>query len=94
VRRVAESFRSNLFCPDQPDFFSWIYRMILDENDEFLHLADLSAYLDAQEKAAKAFKDPAGWARMVILNIARVGKFSSDRTIREYARDIWHVDAV
>ena len=54
----------------------------------------LLAYLDAQEKAAKAFTDPAGWSRMAILNVARMGKFSSDRAIREYARDIWDIEGV
>jgi starch phosphorylase len=94
VGRVAEAFRSSLFCTDEPDLFAWIYRTILDENDEFLHLADLSAYLDAQEKVASAFAHPAGWTRMAALNVARVGKFSSDRAIREYARDIWHIEAI
>jgi len=93
VRRVVDAFRSNLFCRDEPDLFAWIYRSILDENDEFLHLADLSAYLDAQENAAKAFNDPAAWTRMAILNVARMGKFSSDRAVREYASDIWGIEA-
>ncbi len=52
-------------------------------------MADLPAYLEAQEKAGAAFNDPAGWTRMAILNIARMGKFSSDRTVGEYAQDIW-----
>jgi starch phosphorylase len=94
VRRVVDTLGSSLFCPEEPDLFAWIHRSILDENDEFLHLADLSAYLDAQEMAGKAFSDPAAWARMAILNVARVGKFSSDRAVREYARDIWGVEAV
>ena len=68
--------------------------MVLDENDEFLHVADLSAYLDAQGKASKAFNEPAGWAHMAILNVARMGKFSSDRAVSGYARDIWHIEAV
>ena len=72
----------------------WIYRTLLDENDEDFHLADLSAYLDAQEKAAKAFRKRRNGSRMAILNVARMGKFSSDRAVREYARDIWHIEAV
>jgi len=89
VLRVVETFRSKLFCPDEPDLFAWIYRMLLDENDEFVHLGDLSSYLDTQEKACAVFADPAAWARMAILNVARIGKFSSDRAITEYAREIW-----
>jgi starch phosphorylase len=68
--------------------------MILDENDAFFHLADLSAYLDAQERAARVFNDPAEWARMAVLNVARIGKFSSDRAVSEYARQIWRIEGV
>jgi starch phosphorylase len=94
VRRVVDAFRSNLFCSAEPDLFAWIHRTLLDENDEFLHLADLPAYLDAQERAAREFCNPGAWTRMSILNVARSGKFSSDRAIREYARDIWRIEPV
>jgi starch phosphorylase len=94
VKRVAEAFRSNLFCPREPDLFAWIYRTVLDEHDEYFHLADLPPYLEAQEKVGAAFNDPAGWARMAIMNTARIGKFSSDRTVGEYARDIWGIKKV
>jgi glycogen phosphorylase len=94
VRRVAEAFRANVFCPHEPNLFAWIYRTILDEHDAFFHLADLPAYIEAQDKAGAAFNDPTGWARMAILNIARIGKFSSDRTVGEYARDIWDIKSV
>jgi len=94
VKRVAEAFRANVFCPHEPDLFAWIYRTILDGHDEYFHLADLPAYLEAQEKAGAAFNDPEAWARMAILNIARMGKFSSDRTVGEYARDIWDIKSV
>jgi starch phosphorylase len=89
VRRVTDAFRSNLFSAHEPDLFGWIYRTLLDENDEYFHLADLPAYLDMQQKAGLAFRDQAAWSRMAILNVARIGKFSSDRAIREYAREIW-----
>ena len=90
---MVDAFQSNLFCRDEPDLFAWIYRMLLDGSDGFLHLADFAAYLDAHEQAAKAFEDPTEWARMAILNVSRMGKFSSDRAIREYARDIWDIPA-
>jgi starch phosphorylase len=89
VKRVVETFHSNLFCPQEPDLFAWIYDALLDEQDEYFHLADLPAYLKAQERAGAAFNERIGWTRMAILNLARIGRFSSDRTIREYARDIW-----
>jgi starch phosphorylase len=57
-------------------------------------LADFEAYCDAQREVDRAYCDRRRWARSAILNTARVGKFSSDRTIREYARDIWRLDPV
>jgi len=63
--------------------------MLLDEHDEYSHLADMAAYLTAQDRVGATFNGPADWTRMAILNMARIGKFSSDRTVREYARDIW-----
>jgi starch phosphorylase len=94
VKRVADSFSSNLFCPDEPDLFKWIFANILDANDEHFHLADLGPYVEAQQKAGSAFRDSGAWTRMAILNVARMGKFSSDRTIAEYARDIWNIEDV
>jgi Carbohydrate phosphorylase len=67
----------------------WIYCTILDEHDEDVPVADLPAYLEVQGKAGAACNDPAGWARMAILNIARSGKCSNDRTVGEYAHDSW-----
>jgi starch phosphorylase len=64
------------------------------ERDDYLLLADYRAYVDAQADVDRAFRDPVRWTRMSILNVARAGKFSSDRAIREYARDIWGVKAV
>jgi len=89
--RLADSFSSSLFCPDEPELFKWIFANILDGNDEHFHLADLGPYVEAQEKAAGTYRDSSQWARMAILNVARMGKFSSDRTVAEYARDIWNV---
>jgi len=93
VRRVADSFASRRFCPSEPDLFAWIYQTILGPGDEHFHLADLPAYLGAHHQAADAFRDRHRWARMSILNVARIGKFSSDRTIAEYARDIWNIES-
>jgi starch phosphorylase len=94
VRRVTDTFRTNLFSPHEPDLFKWIYGSLLDENDEYFHLADLPAYLNTQEAAGAAFGNPAAWSRMAILNVARMGKFSSDRAIREYAREIWDLKTI
>jgi starch phosphorylase len=94
VKRVADALSSRLFCSGEPDLFSWISQTILDPNDNHFHLADLPTYLGAHEKAAQAFNDQNRWMRMSILNVARIGRFSSDRTIVEYARDIWNLKAV
>ena len=61
------------------------------QHDEFLLLADFRSYIDASEKAAYAFQDRDRWTRMSILNTARSGFFTSDRTIRQYCDEIWHV---
>ncbi len=93
IKRVADALLSSLFCPQEPDLFAWVYRTLLDENDEHFHLADLPAYLAAQEQAAEAFRDRDRWTRMSIMNVARIGKFSSDRTVTEYAKDIWNIES-
>jgi starch phosphorylase len=94
AKRLMDSFNSNLFCPQEPGLFSWIHQAILDHGDEYFHMADLPSYIEAQEKAGAEFKNLAVWARKAILNVARIGKFSSDRTIREYAREIWNIEKV
>jgi starch phosphorylase len=91
VKRIVDSFSSNLFCAQEPDLFAWIFASVLDANDEHFHLADLAPYIDAQEKVSGAFRHRDHWTRMAILNVARMGKFSSDRTVTEYAREIWGV---
>ena len=83
-----------MFCDTPPELFDWIFQMFLDPRDEHFHLADLPAYLGAQETAAKTFRDQRTWTRMSILNVARIGRFSSDRTVSDYARDIWDLKRV
>jgi starch phosphorylase len=67
---------------------------LLEGGDPFLVLADYESYCAAQARVDAAYKDPAQWAKKAILNTARVGKFSSDRTIQEYAKDIWKLTPV
>lgn len=94
LRRVMDALNSDLFCPREPGLFRWIYEAILDRGDEYFHLADLPSYIEAQQRVSETFQQPAVWARKAILNVARIGKFSSDRTIREYARDIWGITSL
>ena len=91
VKRVLDALSSNLFCRDETGLFDWIRTAVLNPGDPHFHLADFGPYLEAQSKAGEAFCDAGSWARMGILNIARIGPFSSDRMVREYARDIWGV---
>jgi starch phosphorylase len=94
IRRILDVFRGDRLSPGEPGKFGWVFRTLVEEWDPFFHLADLESYLAAQEAVGKLYQDRNAWGRKAILNVARVGKFSSDRTIREYARDIWDVAPV
>ena len=94
LKRVMEALRSNMFSDSEPGLFDWFYQAILDHGDYYCHLADLESYIPTQQRVSQEFMQPSLWARKAILNVARIGKFSSDRTIREYARDIWHIQSV
>jgi starch phosphorylase len=94
VKRIADAFASGLFCREQPQLFDWLAKVIFDPGDEHFHIADLAAYLEAHERAAQAFKDRKRWMRMSILNVARIGRFSSDRTVMDYASHIWGLSRV
>ncbi|WP_221029819.1 glycogen/starch/alpha-glucan phosphorylase [Actomonas aquatica] len=94
LRAVLEWIDSDYFVPGEHHAFGPLYHSLLNGGDPFMALADFRAYSDAQAQVDLAYKDPQRWAKMAILNTARVGKFSSDRTIREYAEDIWNLPAV
>jgi starch phosphorylase len=82
------------FCTGKPGLFKPIVDSLLDGGDPYMVLADFESYIDCQRQAALAYLDPENWSRKCILNVARMGKFSSDRTISEYAREIWGVQPV
>jgi starch phosphorylase len=79
------------FSRDEPGIFAPIREMLLDRGDYFMHLADLTAYAQAQQRLGEVYEDTDAWNRMAIINVACSGKFSSDRTISEYAAHIWNV---
>ena len=83
--------KDGYFSPGNENEFKDITDMLL-YNDRFLTLADYRAYISSQEEVNKAYRDQARWAEMAINNIASSGKFSSDRTIAEYAREIWGME--
>ena len=91
IRRVVDSIASGHFSRGDKDLFRPLVAKLTSARDEYVHLADLQPYLDAQEQVDIEYRDRSSWLRKSLLNIARMGKFSSDRTIREYARDIWHI---
>ena len=94
LKAVVDWVGSNYFTPDEPHGVFNMLRDNLVYTDPFLCLPDFRSYSDAQERVDAAYRDKARWAEMAILNTARMGKFSSDRTIAEYARDIWQIDPV
>ena len=94
IRRVLDSLANNRFSPHEPGIFQPIVDMLLDGGDYFFHLADLDSYRQVQEVVSSDYTDSKEWTRKAILNVARMGKFSSDRTIREYAREIWKIQEV
>ena len=91
IKRVLDALRSNRFCPQSPGQYGWICDRLLSAGEPYYHLADLESYLQAHDEVARLYRNRSAWAMKAILNTARIGKFSSDRTIREYARDIWHI---
>jgi starch phosphorylase len=93
LRDVIELLRSGFFTRGDADMLRPLIDGLLTV-DPYLVLADFQAYIECQDRVSAAFSDPDRWTRMSILNTARSGKFSSDRTIREYCDEIWHVQPV
>ena len=89
LKSILGWLAGDYFTPNQPGSLAPVVHSLLEGGDPFLVLADYRAYIECQERVGEAFRDKAGWAKKAILNTARVGKFSSDRTIREYAEQIW-----
>src|SRR5579883_3244818 len=94
IRRVVDSLAGDLFCPEDPGHFRPLFQRLIADGDEYFHLADFDSYVVTQDRVSREFQDPAAWTRKAILNVARLGRFSSDRTIREYARDIWDIEPI
>ena len=94
IRLALDMIRQNVFSLLEPGLFEPILRNLLDYNDYYMLLADLTSYCEAQDRVDAAYRDPTRWNRMSLVNVARSGRFSSDRAVMEYARDIWHVAPV
>ena len=99
VRTVLMQLINGEYCRENPEMFRDIYNSLLHNDggrraDTYFILKDFRAYADAHRKMLDKYKDEKGWARSAMLNVACAGKFSSDRTIEEYVRDIWKLDKV
>lgn len=99
IRAVLTQLVDGTYSPDNPELFREIYNSLLERNggepaDQYFILKDFRSYEAAQKRVEEAYRDEEGWARKAMLNTAKCGKFSSDRTIEEYVEDIWHLDRV
>ncbi len=90
LRRVLDELASDRFCPDEPGLFRWV-RDVLLSRDEYFLLADFGSYVDTQSEISTQYQDRALWNKKAILNLSRIGYFSSDRAVAEYAREIWNL---
>jgi len=93
LSQIMDQFTNGFFSPENPGLFQPIVDSILS-GDKYCVLADYASFIECQEKVSQAYNDQEKWDRMAILNVARSGKFSSDRAISEYAKNIWHIAAV
>ena len=91
LKEVLDMIAGGFFSVEEPDRYQAIFDNLLHKGDHYLLLADYASYIAAQDAVGALYQDQEEWSRMAILNVARVGKFSSDRTIGEYAKNIWNV---
>ncbi len=94
LRQALDMISSGHFSPEEPQRFHSIVNELTHGGDRFLLLADYLAYIHCQKKVDALYKTPDEWARKAVINVAHMGKFSSDRSIREYAEKIWQVKAI
>ena len=99
IRKVLMQLINGFYSPEDPERFREIYDTLLNTNctdraDTYFILKDFRSYAEAQKKVEAAYRNESGWAKSALLNISHVGKFSSDRTIEEYVRDIWKLEKV
>lgn len=99
IRRVLMQLINGYFAPENPELFRDIYNSLLNTKnsskaDTYFILKDFRSYAEAQKRVEEAYKNEDWWARAALLNTASAGKFSSDRTIEEYVKDIWHLEKI
>lgn len=94
LKRVLDMINNNYFNADEPDIFQHLFNNLVLYSDNYCLLADYKAYVETQEKVSALYRNQDAWTRKSIYNVARSGKFSSDRTIMQYATEIWNVHPV
>jgi starch phosphorylase len=94
LHAILEMIGSGFFSPKEPQLFMPIVRSLLDQGDYYMLLADYRSYVDKQEEVGRIFQNKEDWARRSILNTAHMGRFSSDRSVMEYANRVWNVQPI
>jgi starch phosphorylase len=92
--RVMNAINSDLFCKKEPGIFGRLYDSIVNQGDYYFNMADFYSYVEIQKRVGINYQEHVGWAKKSLLNTARIGYFSSDRAIREYAREIWNIQTL
>ncbi|MDH5656733.1 MAG: glycogen/starch/alpha-glucan phosphorylase, partial [Spirochaetia bacterium] len=94
LKKAIDMIAMGYFSPDSKDLYKPIVQSLLDHGDHYLVLADYRSYLQAQDAVNELYKNQSEWSKRSILNTANMGKFSSDRAVREYAEKIWKLDSI
>ena len=94
LKGVIDMIASGVFCPSSPDLFKPLTDSLMYHGDNYLLFADYKAYVECQDRVSREYLDRENWIRKSIINVANMGKFSSDRTIAEYAEEIWRVKPI
>lgn len=99
IRMVMTQMINGFYSPQNTELFREIYNSLIEQNggeraDQYFILKDFRSYCDAQKRIEEMYRDEKRWAKAAMLNVAKCGKFSSDRTIEEYVKDIWHLDKI
>ena len=94
LRQTIDMIASGYFSPEEPDRFKPLIDNLLEGGDHYLLLADYASYLECQAKVEALYRDPEQWQRKAILNVANMGIFSTDRTIAQYAEQVWQAKPI
>ncbi len=92
LQRALDMLRDGYFSPDERDLFAPIFDSLTEGGDYYFVLADFAAYIERLDEVDAVYRDPADWNRRAITNVAKIGRFSCDRMVREYAEDVWNVE--